>query len=146
MWTLFALACALHVGRPAPAAAGFSISRIAAPSIEPGLRDDLAAALGRALASRGALGNEGLAVDVEVLEADTSTAASGGGAQVRVARLSIAVAVMGPRPRRVVLAGERGYTVLSGASLEASDARSQAFAALAASLAEDAADWMLYAP
>ena len=43
-------------------------------------------------------------------------------------------------------AGDIVLTVLSGASLEASDARSQAFAALAASLAEDAADWMLYAP
>ena len=54
--------------------------------------------------------------------------------------------MLGPRPRRVVLSGERGYTIVAGASLEASDARAGAFAALADALMADAADWILYAP
>src|SRR5206468_3814589 len=82
-----------------------------------GLRDDLATALSQALAARGVLQRAGVPLDVQVLDAGTTTEASAAGGQVRVARLRIAVAVLGARPRRVVLASERGYTVTSGATL-----------------------------
>lgn len=144
MWALLILGCALHVGKPEGTRFPVSPGEIRATGVEPGLQEALAAGFQEALAQRGALSaSGGLRVDLEVLDASTEVVAATADASVRRAHLSVAVQAWGPQPARVVLTGERGYTVPVTDGLGASAARSEAFGGLARSLAADAATWVL---
>lgn len=147
MLTLLLIACSLRLGRPEIALGSITPGAVLVASSEPGLRDALAESLARGLAARGALARgEGTRVDLEVLDASTSVLAAADGAQVHRARLSLAVQLYGPAPRRVVLSAERSYTLVQSASLEAAGARAEAFEALALELCQDAVDWILLSP
>ena len=145
MWTLLILGCGLHVGRPEIARITVTPGEVRSASVEPGLADALASGFQEALAENGSLrANGGLRVDLEVLEASSEVVAAGALEQVRRAHLSVAVQAWGPDPARLVLSGERGYTVSVSDGLGAASARADAFAGLARSLARDAATWVLY--
>lgn len=135
-----------HLGRPPPATGGFSPGAVSMQADEPSLPEALRAGLGRALAARGALGTAA-PIDIEVLDASVApVAANPGGQQIYMARLQVAFQVTGPRPRRLVLEGERGYVLLASDSLGSAAARAGAFSALARQLGADAADWAAAAP
>lgn len=145
MWTALILGCALRVGTPEAARFPVTPGEIRATSAEPGLELALEAGFRDALARRGALtATGGLRVDLEVLDARTEVIAADDGVSVREAHLTVAVQAWGPQPARVVLTGERGYTVQATDGLGASAARAEAFSSLARSLADDAAAWVLF--
>lgn len=140
------LACSLRLGSPERSLASVAPGEFVAASAEPGLKTALDHSLSRALAARGALDPAGgTPVGLEVLEASSAVLAAGSGSQVHQARLSLAVQLYGPRPRRVVLTAERSYVVVPGDSLGAASARAAAFEALADTLSEDAVTWILFA-
>lgn len=146
MWLAVLLLCCLHVGVPVVAPGSFTIGEIRASGPELGLREALRSSLARALSARGALsGPAGVPVEIALIDASTvPLAASGDAVQVHSARLTVAWQLLGARPRRLVLQGERSYEVWGSDSLGASAARSAAFATLAAELSEDAVLWILY--
>ena len=141
----FLLACALRIGRPPTTGLVAGVGEVSVASAEPALADGLRAGLARAMVRRGLRADaEGAPLTVEVLDASTAVAASADGVAVHRARLQIAVQLLGARPRRVVLTGERSYTVVSGETLGAAHARAGAFDELARELSEDAVDWILF--
>lgn len=138
--SVLALLSGCHLGHPV-AAVRYSPGPITAAASEPGLDASLRRSLIAALARRGALG-EGSAVAVDVLAAESRlVAASGDGAVVYEARLSLSLRLAGPAPRQLVLTGQRSYAATG--PLEASLARAAAFEDLTTELMSDAADWLL---
>lgn len=145
LWILFA--CELHVGRPPTGGIAYSVRAVHAPVAEPGLPDALRGATAGALSSRGALGGT-VGVEIRVLDASVAVEAASGPSRVYRARLEAAWQVLGPSPRRLVLAAERSYVVsldaADGGTVTGAAARAAAFDGLARELADDAAEWILY--
>lgn len=139
------LAVSCHLGRPPPSALRLRVGEVRATAAEPALEEDLTRALSATLAQHGVLGS-GPEVRAHVLSVDVVPVASASGAQVARVRLEVAFELLGARPRRVVLSAQRAFTRSPDDALGASDARAEAFAALAGELAEDAVDWLLYGP
>ena len=60
--------------------------------------------------------------------------------------LEVAYQLTGADPRRLVVSGQRSYTVLAVDSVGSAGERAAAYGVLARELSEDAVDWLLFHP
>ena len=139
---LLSVSCSL--GRPPAAVTGVEIAHVRVPVAQPGLARVLHSELAGALAHRG-VGPGSVPIEVEVLDASTRVIAVDGAERIISARLEIKLIMHGARPRNTRLSAEYPYSVAIENRDEGAMARQLAFENLGRRLAQESADWILYA-